>query len=93
MRNICRHEFYQKPQEVVVTIFAKGIPSDSVAIDFGEQIVGLLLFFFWHICFLNVQTTYSVNTGNNLSSLYSSVLPLMCLEKSRIFFNLVYMER
>ena len=34
-----RHEFYQKPEEVVVTIFAKGIPADSVTVDFGEQIV------------------------------------------------------
>lgn len=36
---VYRHEFYQKPDEVVVTIFAKGIPSDNVAVDFGEQIV------------------------------------------------------
>ncbi|XP_020966967.1 protein SGT1 homolog B isoform X3 [Arachis ipaensis] len=34
-----RHEFYQKPDEVVVTIFAKGIPRDSVTVDFGEQII------------------------------------------------------
>lgn len=34
-----RHEFYQKPEEVVVTIFAKGLPASSVAVDFGEQIV------------------------------------------------------
>ncbi|KAJ7974124.1 protein SGT1-like [Quillaja saponaria] len=36
-----RHEFYQKPEEVVVTIFAKGIPKNSVAVDFGEQILSL----------------------------------------------------
>lgn len=35
----CRHEFYQKPEEVVVTIFAKGIPAENVAVEFGEQIV------------------------------------------------------
>ncbi|GER49791.1 SGT1 [Striga asiatica] len=34
-----RHEFYQKPEEVVVTIFAKGIPANSVVVDFGEQIL------------------------------------------------------
>lgn len=36
---MCRHEFYQKPEEVVVTIFAKGIPANNVSVDFGEQIV------------------------------------------------------
>ncbi|CAK7338713.1 unnamed protein product [Dovyalis caffra] len=36
-----RHEFYQKPEEVVVTIFAKGIPASSVAVDFGEQILSV----------------------------------------------------
>ncbi|KAJ4912990.1 Protein SGT1-like protein A [Raphanus sativus] len=34
-----RHEYYQKPEEVVVAIFAKGIQKQSVNIDFGEQIV------------------------------------------------------
>ncbi|XP_051121577.1 protein SGT1 homolog [Andrographis paniculata] len=38
-----RHEFYQKPEEVVVTIFAKGIPPDSVAVDFGEQVLGVTI--------------------------------------------------
>ncbi|KAK7287231.1 hypothetical protein RIF29_00379 [Crotalaria pallida] len=33
-----RHEFYQKPNEVVVTIFVKGIPKESISVDFGEQI-------------------------------------------------------
>lgn len=37
--NLGRHEFYQKPEEVVVTIFAKGVPANSVAVEFGEQIV------------------------------------------------------
>lgn len=36
-----RHEFYQKPEEVVVTIFAKGIPADNVAVEFGEQILSV----------------------------------------------------
>lgn len=39
MLNMYRHEFYQKPEEVVVTIFAKGVPASSVDIEFGEQIV------------------------------------------------------
>ncbi|CAH2078165.1 unnamed protein product [Thlaspi arvense] len=38
-----RHEFYQKPEEVVVTIFAKGIPKQSVNIDFGEQILSVVI--------------------------------------------------
>ncbi|PSS09380.1 Protein SGT1 B like [Actinidia chinensis var. chinensis] len=36
-----RHSFYQKPEEVVVTIFAKGVPSKNVTIDFGEQILSV----------------------------------------------------
>lgn len=36
-----RHEYYQKPEEVVLTIFAKGIPAKNVAVDFGEQIVSV----------------------------------------------------
>ncbi|XP_028077363.1 protein SGT1 homolog A-like isoform X4 [Camellia sinensis] len=28
----------QKPKEVVVTIFAKGVPEKNVSINFGEQI-------------------------------------------------------
>ncbi|PON58223.1 N-terminal acetyltransferase A, auxiliary subunit [Parasponia andersonii] len=36
-----RHEFYQKPEEVVVTIFAKGVPADNVAVEFGEQILSV----------------------------------------------------
>lgn len=38
---LCRHEYYQKPEEVVVTIFAKGVPAKNVSVDFGEQIVSL----------------------------------------------------
>ncbi|XP_027773304.1 protein SGT1 homolog isoform X2 [Solanum pennellii] len=36
-----RHEFYQKPEEAVVTIFAKGIPVENVSVDFGEQILSI----------------------------------------------------
>ncbi|KAJ6370659.1 hypothetical protein OIU77_001216 [Salix suchowensis] len=32
-----RHEFYQKPEEVVVSIFAKGIQASWVTAGFGEQ--------------------------------------------------------
>ncbi|XP_010671588.2 protein SGT1 homolog B [Beta vulgaris subsp. vulgaris] len=38
-----RHEFYQKPEEVVVTIFAKGIPAKNVAVDYGEQILSVTI--------------------------------------------------
>ncbi|XP_030501871.2 protein SGT1 homolog [Cannabis sativa] len=38
-----RHEFYQKPDEVVVTIFAKGIPARNVAVEFGEQILSVAI--------------------------------------------------
>ncbi|XP_059642648.1 protein SGT1 homolog isoform X2 [Cornus florida] len=32
-----RHAYYQTPEEVVVTIFAKGLPAENVAVEFGEQ--------------------------------------------------------
>ncbi|CAK9175821.1 unnamed protein product [Ilex paraguariensis] len=38
-----RHEFYQKLEEIVVTIFAKGIPAKSVAVDYGEQILSVTI--------------------------------------------------
>ncbi|KAL0382395.1 UNVERIFIED_CONTAM: protein SGT1 [Sesamum calycinum] len=38
-----RHEFYQKPDEVVITIFAKGIPANCVVVDFGEQILSVTI--------------------------------------------------
>ncbi|KVI10185.1 CS domain-containing protein [Cynara cardunculus var. scolymus] len=38
-----RHEFYQKPEEVVVTIFAKRIPAESVFVNFGEQILSVTI--------------------------------------------------
>lgn len=34
-----RHDFYQHPEEVVVSILAKGKGEEDVAIEFGEQIV------------------------------------------------------
>ncbi|KAJ4876267.1 Protein SGT1-like protein B [Raphanus sativus] len=38
-----RHEFYQKPEEVVVTIFAKGIPKQNVNVEFGDQILSVVI--------------------------------------------------
>ena len=38
-----RHEFYQKPDEMVITIFAKGIPRDSITVDFGEQMLSVTI--------------------------------------------------
>ncbi|GKV31237.1 hypothetical protein SLEP1_g39948 [Rubroshorea leprosula] len=38
-----RHEFYQKPDEVVVTIFAKKIPQENVTVDYGEQILSVTI--------------------------------------------------
>ncbi|KAI3704857.1 hypothetical protein L1987_75086 [Smallanthus sonchifolius] len=38
-----RHEFYQKPEEVVVTIFAKGIPAGNVSVNYGEQILSVTI--------------------------------------------------
>jgi len=42
-KKLCRHEFYQKPDEVVVTIFAKGISKENIAVNFGEQIVCFII--------------------------------------------------
>ncbi|CAI0417075.1 unnamed protein product [Linum tenue] len=38
-----RHEYYQKAEEVVVTIFAKGIQSENVTVDFGDQILSVTI--------------------------------------------------
>ncbi|OMO66901.1 Calcyclin-binding protein [Corchorus olitorius] len=38
-----RHEFYQKPEEVVVTIFAKGIPRECVSVDYGLQFLSVAI--------------------------------------------------
>lgn len=45
-KHLCRHEFFQKPEEVVVTIFAKNIPAQNIDVDYGEQIVWFCLFAF-----------------------------------------------
>ncbi|CAI9264571.1 unnamed protein product [Lactuca saligna] len=37
------HEFYQKPEEVVVSIFAKGIAANHVSINYGEQIISVTI--------------------------------------------------
>ncbi|KVI04690.1 CS domain-containing protein [Cynara cardunculus var. scolymus] len=49
-----RHEYYQKPEEAIVTIFAKGIPAESVSVNFGEQIVC------WHFNFNSTFNGLSV---------------------------------
>jgi len=36
-----RHDYYNSATEVVLTIFAKGVPADSVVIDFGEQMLSV----------------------------------------------------
>ncbi|KAK1322370.1 hypothetical protein QJS10_CPA03g00287 [Acorus calamus] len=38
-----RHDYYNTQTEVVLTIFAKGVPSDNVVIDFGEQILSVTI--------------------------------------------------
>ncbi|KAL5712045.1 Cochaperone protein [Ranunculus cassubicifolius] len=38
-----RHEYYQKPEEVVVTIFAKGVKPEHLVVDFGEQILSVTI--------------------------------------------------
>lgn len=38
-----RHSYYQKPEEVVVTIFAKRVPAKNVSINFGEQILSVAI--------------------------------------------------
>ncbi|KHG05987.1 Protein SGT1 B [Gossypium arboreum] len=40
---VYRYEFYQKPEEVVFTIFAKGTPHDCVKVDYGEQILSVAI--------------------------------------------------
>ncbi|KAJ5196868.1 hypothetical protein N7449_007347 [Penicillium cf. viridicatum] len=36
-----RHEWYQSQDSVVVTLYVKGIPNDSVGVDFNEDFVSL----------------------------------------------------
>ncbi|OAY82117.1 Protein SGT [Ananas comosus] len=38
-----RHDYYNSPTEVVLTIFAKGIPAENVSVDFGEQILSVAI--------------------------------------------------
>jgi CS domain. len=38
-----RHEWYQSQDSVVVTLYVKGIPNDSVAVDLKEDFVSILL--------------------------------------------------
>lgn len=38
-----RHEHYQKPNEVVVTVFAKGLSKDIVNVEFGEQFLSIII--------------------------------------------------
>lgn len=38
-----RHEYYQKPNEVVVTVFAKGVSKDIVTVEFGEQFLSIII--------------------------------------------------
>ncbi|WOL20517.1 hypothetical protein Cni_G29322 [Canna indica] len=38
-----RHDFFNTTTEVVLTIFAKGIPANYVNVDFGEQIVSITI--------------------------------------------------
>ena len=59
---LTRHEYYQKPEEVVVTLFAKGISASDVVVDFGEQMVGLyngcFIFPFTYSCLISSCFTY-----------------------------------
>ncbi|KAK8938491.1 hypothetical protein KSP39_PZI011566 [Platanthera zijinensis] len=36
-----RHDYYNTPTEMVLTIFAKGIPPQNVHVEFGEQILSI----------------------------------------------------
>ncbi|XP_073110584.1 protein SGT1 homolog isoform X2 [Elaeis guineensis] len=38
-----RHDYYNSSTEVVLTIFAKGIPANNVSVDFGEQMLSVLI--------------------------------------------------
>ncbi|KAK1326144.1 hypothetical protein QJS10_CPA01g02268 [Acorus calamus] len=38
-----RHDYYNTQTEVVLTIFSKGIPSNNVVIDFGEQMLSVTI--------------------------------------------------
>ncbi|KAJ0986305.1 hypothetical protein J5N97_004661 [Dioscorea zingiberensis] len=38
-----RHDYYNSPTEVVLTIFAKGIPAENVLVDFGGQTLSVTI--------------------------------------------------
>lgn len=38
-----RHEFYQSANEVVVTVFVKGLSQENVTIEFGEQFLSIVI--------------------------------------------------
>ncbi|XP_008795025.2 protein SGT1 homolog [Phoenix dactylifera] len=38
-----RHDYYNSSTEVVLTIFAKGIPANNVSVDFGEQMLSVII--------------------------------------------------
>ncbi|KAJ6818378.1 protein SGT1-like protein [Iris pallida] len=38
-----RHDYYNSPTEVVLTIFAKGIAAGNVSVDFGEQTLRVVI--------------------------------------------------
>ncbi|MBA0773640.1 hypothetical protein Gotri_008900 [Gossypium trilobum] len=73
-----RHEFYQKPEEVVVTIFAKGIPRECVKVDYGEQIAKETPSFF-----VAVQLSVAVNAPGKDAyhfqpRLFGKIIPDKC---------------
>ncbi|KAG1335113.1 putative Chaperone binding protein [Cocos nucifera] len=37
------HDYYNSSTEVVLTIFAKGIPANNVSVDFGEQMLSVII--------------------------------------------------
>ncbi|XP_048141216.1 protein SGT1 homolog isoform X4 [Rhodamnia argentea] len=60
-----RHEFYQQPDEVVVTIFAKGVAPEDVLVEFGGQI-------------LSVRINVSSDAYNFQTRLFGKVIPEKC---------------
>ncbi|XP_010925824.2 protein SGT1 homolog [Elaeis guineensis] len=38
-----RHDYYNSSTEVVLTIFAKGIPAKNVSVEFGEQMLSVII--------------------------------------------------
>ncbi|MBA0689937.1 hypothetical protein Goari_007638, partial [Gossypium aridum] len=80
-----RHEFYQKPEEVVVTIFAKGIPRECVKVDYGEQIVSCIVAKDTPSFFVAVQLSVAVNAPGKDAyhfqpRLFGKVLHEICVD-------------